>query len=204
MQIADGRATSCENAENRMAETKNLAALVQRSRSFELPDGRTVELRPLTLRDWGTIEEESVQAAKRDMIQTVARNADLLPENLREKMLLEVFKRAEELRADNLPSIKVSVSQKAANGLPLYDNDGKMVMQDVELGYAQFWLSRSMKGRLTAVWLSVRKSLPGATQDEVAEIFAEYSERTLDEAADVVGSLSKPTLGNVEPSPAAA
>ena len=187
-----------------MAETKNLAALVQRSRSFELPDGRTVELRPLTLRDWGTIEEESVQAAKRDMIQTVARNADLLPENLREKMLLEVFKRAEELRADNLPSIKVSVSQKAANGLPLYDNDGKMVMQDVELGYAQFWLSRSMKGRLTAVWLSVRKSLPGATQDEVAEIFAEYSERTLDEAADVVGSLSKPTLGNVEPSPAAA
>jgi hypothetical protein len=170
-------------------ESRNLGAVAKRSRLIPMPDGSTLEVQPLHLGDWATLEEEAVQAAKRDLLETYTKNMDLLamlPEPMREKMLLDVFKRAEDLRADNLPTVTVKVKA-----------DGKEV--EVAVGYAHWWVSRTMKGKMTAAWLGMRKAKPGLTYEGAGKLMADWGgEAQLETVANAVGEISKPTLGNGE------
>jgi hypothetical protein len=193
-----------------MSETKNLRAVTQRSRVFELADGTTLELRPLTMRDFGTLEEEAVQAAKSDLIATWARNLEHLPEAMRDAKLLEAFERAEKINAEGMPDREIDVPLRdPATRKVLRDKDtGKALSTKKQIPYAQYWMANTIKGRLTAVWLSARRADPNVTQDQLSEIFQRLGEESLDEAADAVGDLTQSQLGNEEapatPGPAAA
>lgn len=195
-----------------MQENKNLRSIsAKRSRQLPTPDGGHVEMRPLVLSDWATIEEEAVQYAKRELIQTYSRNADLLPEPIRERTIMDVFRKAESMRIDNLPTVRVMVPLFNADDTPMLEMveqaDGTMkpvqVTQPMDLSYGHYWVTKTMAGDLCSTWLSMRKSKPGLTQDEAAEIFSSFrdSESLLKEAADVVAELSRPSLGNGQPRP---
>lgn len=167
-----------------MEGTRNLGAIVTRSRVVQLDDGTNVEVRALDMADWAALEDAAVQQCKRSLIETYTKNVDLIPQAYREKMLQDAFKRAEDIRADNLPSVKVKVT--------IAD-----VEQEVPIGYAHYWLQSTVRGRLHAAWLSVRKSKPGWSLDDAAEFFAKKGgEKVLDSVADAVGAVSAPTLGN--------
>lgn len=166
-------------------ETRNLGAVVHRGRLVKMPDGTEVEVRALDLSDWAMLEDEAVSVCKRNMLETYTKNADLIPEDLRKEMLQDAFKRAEEIRADNLPSVTVKVNVPGVG------------LQDIPMGYAHYWLQSTMRGRLFASWLSVRKAKPGWTLNDAADFFAaKGGEKVLDEVANVVGEVSNPTLGN--------
>lgn len=167
-----------------MAE-RNLSAIVQRRRLVTLPDNTEVEVRALDLCDWAMLEDEAVNVHKRQLLETYTKNADLLPDDMRKDVLLAAFKRAEDVRADNLPSVMVKVNIEGAG------------IQEVPMGYAHYWLRNTMRGRLFAAWLSIRKSKPAWTLNEAAEFFAEKGgDKVLDQVADAVGEVSAPTLGN--------
>lgn len=163
----------------------NLGPMTQGSRNVSLSNGENVEVRKLNLTDWATLEDEAIQAAKRSLVETYTRNLDLIPPDMRQAMVEQAFRRAEDLRADNLPTVTVKI--KAADGTE----------QDVPLGYAHYWMGRTIRGKLTAVWLSVRKSKPQWTLDDAANFFA-AKEADLETVADAVGDVSRPTLGNAE------
>ena len=167
-----------------MAE-RNLSAIVQRRRIVTLPDNTQVEVRALDLCDWAMLEDEAVNVHKRTMLETYTRNADLIPEDMRKEMLQDAFRRASEVRADTLPSVMVKMNIEGAG------------VQEVPMGYAHWWLRTTLRGRLFAAWLSVRKSKPAWTLNDAAEFFAEKGgDKVLDQVADAVGEVSAPTLGN--------
>lgn len=125
-----------------MHGTKNLGAIVRKSRLVDLPDGSTVEIRALILSDWSFLQEEAAKHLKRDLIATYVENADLAPASMRDEMVRDAFKRAESIRADTI------TSQDAMN------------------------FGNSLKGRLLAVWLGMRGAQPHLTYDEAAAIYA--------------------------------
>jgi hypothetical protein len=158
---------------------ENLRAIVQRQRTLELSPGIAVELSAFTIRDWARIEEEALAAAKRDLIKTYTANQDLLDEASRKAILSEAFQRAETLRLDNVPPVKID----AGDGEP------------IELPFTVYWMGRTLSGLLYTVWLSARHSKPELTLDDVSKYFSVHRSR-LDEAANIVGEISRPTLGN--------
>jgi hypothetical protein len=169
-------------------ESRNLGAVAKHSRLVPMPDGTNLEIQQLHLGDWATLEEEAVQGAKRNLIETYTKNIDLIPQAHREEMLRDAFRRAEELRADNLPSVKVKMKV-----------DG--VEQDVSVGYASWWVANTVRGKLVAVWLAVRKAQPGITYDDAGRLFSAGREKALEDVANAVGELSKGTLGNADAPP---
>lgn len=203
-----------------MSDSKHLRAVSRRARSITLPDGSSIELSAPTVRDWAQLEEEAVANAKRELISTWAKNADLLPEEIRSAKLIDAFERAEKITLETLP-VKEAVG-------PAFGPDGKVVTADFKIGdlvplngggtgkcvgksgkvvyvsqqipYVQWWLSATMSGQMKAVWLSARAKTPGLTEDALMERFVQLGDEAmkeaLDEAANVVGDLSRSTLGN--------
>lgn len=192
-------------------------AVVRRRRTATLPDGTTIELEQLTFKDFAQIREEACAQYKRAMIQTWTKNLDLLPENMRQDAVQRAFDRAEKITPDAMPKKKAWV--------PTRDREGRVVrnvgeafyheeaqeliglgdplpkLADIE--YSGWWMSQDNLGKLYATWLSMRKC-PGQeklTLDEVDQMFMNQLE-ALDSAANVVGDLSAPRLGN-EDAPAA-
>ena len=152
-----------------MAESRYLGAIVRRSAVQRLQDGKNIELAALTLADWAFLQEEAAHAIKRDLIETYTRNADLLPDDIRRATILEAFKRAEDIRAETVPSEK-----------------------------SQRWIDETLRGRLMAVWRAMLPFRPGLTLDDAAVLWGQR-ELELEQAADLVAELSAPTLGNGPP-----
>ncbi len=116
-------------------------------------------------------EEEATQAAKRDLIETYAKNIDLLPEAARERVLLDAFKRAEEITAETRTSKHV------------FD-----------------WITKTRRGDLTALWLAMRRANPSVTFDQADELWSQHKDCVHAAAVQVI-DLSMSTLGNDEPPP---
>ncbi len=192
-----------------------LRAATQRSRIVDLPDGSHLELRPLTIQDWGTLEEEALKAYKREFLSTYLENLDLIPESKRAAKEAEAWERAEKLTADGIPPKIVEspavgqdgkVIRNSPPGTEVLLNSGELVTISKLVGdrcyalqkvpYAQWWFSSTFKGRMRAVWLSARRARPGVTEDELAALFMRVGEESLDDAANTVGSLSKSQVGN--------
>ena len=125
-----------------MTEMRNLGALARKSRVIELPGGMHVELRALVLSDWATLWEETAHAMRRDLIETYARNADLLPEARRQDVVMEAFRRAEAITANTIKPDDVVAFLKTS------------------------------RGELLCLWLSMRPGMPGLTYDEAAVIWS--------------------------------
>lgn len=65
-----------------------------------------------------------------------------------------------------------------------------------EVDYPIWWLSNTAKGRLFATWLSMRKTDAGLTLEDADALWAGAGEQALESAANKVGEISTPTLGN--------
>ena len=199
-----------------MAES-NLRAATQRSSMLELADGTTLEFRPLIVRDWATLEEEALKDAKRQFLQFKLSTLDLLGPDVDVDQERDKFwKQAEAMAIDDLPEKETvgpafSPSGKPikAGGLAVGDTvqtkDGDAKVHSLVAGiafvrqtmpYVNWWLGRTIKGQFMAVWLSVRKARPTMTFDDCCDIFTKLGEEAREEAADLVGQISRPTVGN--------
>jgi hypothetical protein len=180
-----------------MAE--DLRAVAQRSQIFTLPDGSKLELRPLLIRDWATLEEEALQAYKRSYLETYTRNLDLLPGTTEAKqaILMEKFQEAAQLTPDKIPPVVVDAPKWDGDKL-VRDGNGDIVRQPVPVPYAQWWFGNTLSGSQTAIWLSIRRARPNITPDEADAIYTQYGQEITNKIANAVAELSRPTLGNAE------
>ncbi len=138
--------------------------------------GQAFELSPLGLRDFGQLERQALADYKRAFIKVRADNIDLLPGEVdADKFIREAF--AEAQKIDSLPDKEVEVAgekQKAP--------------------YAIWWSDNTFDGRLYVAWLSMRKSKPDMTLDDVDELFMAAGMDALQNAAAMVGELSNASL----------
>jgi hypothetical protein len=154
-----------------MSDNSNLGSVARKSRVIPLPDGTHIELRALVIADWACIQEEASHYARRDLIETYVRNADLIADvEERRAMVREAFTRAEAITSDTISDAKVTS-----------------------------WTS-TIRGQLYGVWLSMRGSREYLTFDQASEYLAKYME-LLPGISDAVAQISRPTIKNAEPPP---
>ena len=65
-----------------------------------------------------------------------------------------------------------------------------------EVDYAIWWISHTAGGRVFATWLSMRKMDPTLTLDHADQLWTEAGADELENAANKVGEISRPRLGN--------
>lgn len=167
----------------------------RKKRVLELPNGHKIELAALGLQDWAQCADEALQQYRRQQIENTTRNADLLPEGLREEMIRKAFSEAQALTVDDLPKKQTELPVfDAKTRRPKMSASGKPVIQVQTVDYAIWWISKTPQGMLYSTWLSAKRAGSEMTLDEIDELFANSG--GLDKAADVVGDLTKPELGN--------
>lgn len=171
-----------------MAERDGMEVL-SRVRSVELSDGRRFIVSPLSVGDYISCREQSLDYYKRQELRTYTKNVDLIKEAGGDvnTILGEAFEKAKEISYEDLPSKEVTSSEGT---------------QKIE--YSMWWMGETPEGMMFAVWLSLRKdeSQRDMTLDEVYEIFTEESQRgDLEDIAQAVGEVTQPSLaGNGEAS----
>lgn len=153
---------------------KGLRESTSRGRLVELPNGRTVEIRPLTLRDLAQLEEQSLAAHKRTYLETYSKNIDLIPKEFLRDWLKEAFQTASAMSVDSLPS------KKTESGRPVE--------------YAFWWAGHTIAGKMNAVWLSLRRADPSIKFDDLDQLIGTDAE-TLERLANAIGEISAPTEG---------
>lgn len=176
-----------------MLASKNLTAVARRSRVIELPDGKHVELKALTLADWATIEEEAVQAHRRAHIQTWLRNADLLQRDPGE------LEKVEATDGHELQRLKQRVNKLIADcnyndliGRAIGECNG-ITVDTMPPHAIPAWLD-TQRGRLTIVWLSMRGADQSLTFDDVSALLSEHSQ-LIQSIAEAAAEISIGKLG---------
>ena len=172
-------------------------AAVLRSRIINLPDGTPIELAQFSFRDFQLIKEEACAHYRRSLISTYTRNLDLVPEGKRGTILDEAFRRAEQIGPEDLPKRrhKMPVRNKETGALKRNPETGELILEEQDIQYAQWWSSFTLEGNLYGVWLGARKCNPAVTLDYIQKAYLDHASE-LDAAADVMGELSEPRLGN--------
>lgn len=169
--------------------------VAQGRQSYSLPDGRTVLVSPLVLRDVSTIENECLRRYKKVYMQSVMDSLDCLPENLQQKKQEEAWEKMLAFTNADLPSKEVLAYVPMANGKFKRDAAGKLVQEKRLMKYEEWWVVNQSEGRAFAMWLSARKEQPDLTL-EYFENLVVQNPTDADELADIIGDLTKPTLGN--------
>jgi hypothetical protein len=202
-----------------MAES-NLRAATQRSSFLDLPNGEQLEFRPLIMRDWGTLEEAALKEYKRQWLQHKLDTVDILhpddtPEQLAERKQ-ELEDKAAAMTLDDCRDREVDFPAYDVKGKPIPAGDlkvgdivttrqgdkpvigymGGYACVRQTMAYVNWWLSRTTTGRFMSIWLSVRKARPTMTFDDCCRLFTSLPLETQQQAGDVVGDISKPTVGN--------
>ena len=136
------------------------------------------ELHPLYLKDWGQLERLALQAYKRDLLDTYTENMHRVPDEDKQATLATAFEKAAGVGLDSMAPKKLE--------------DGS------EMEYAIWWASATFDGRLSMIWLSMRRSQPDLTIEQVSEIVGKAGMDQMKQAADTVGDLSIPQVGNSE------
>ena len=169
--------------------------VTQRRQSYTLPNGRTVFLAPLVLRDISTIEQECLRRYKKTYMQSVTDCLDMLPESMRESKLADAWEKMLAMTNADLPKSTMETYVPLPNGKFKRDAAGKLVKEPRKLAYEEWWVSFSNEGKAFSTWISIRKEQPDITLELVESIIVQAPE-AFDELADIVGELTKPTLGN--------
>lgn len=178
-----------------MPEQEMSTAAVSTSVLHQMPDGSSVELSRLRLRDFEQIKQECLRQYRRSMIDTWTSNADLLPEDKQEQLIIEAVQRAEAVRLEDLPKQRTELPQYEDDGKYKRDADGNVLTHIVEAPYEIWWLSSTPEGMLQAAWLSMRQC-PGQenmTIDDVDKIFMDNQDQ-LGQVAQTVGDISESKL----------
>lgn len=178
-----------------MALDTGLKSVTQGRQTFELPGGRKVLLSPLVLRDVSTVEQECLRRWKKIYMQSVTESLEFLPESMRDKKLADCWDKMLGMTNADLPKQKAKVFVPLPNGKFKRDAAGALVQEEQLLPYEQWWVVATNEGRLFSTWLSIRKEQPDITLEFLEQIMV-GKEEDLAELADMVGELTKPSLGN--------
>lgn len=170
-------------------------AAVRRRRSITLPDGTAVEIEQMTFRDFMRVREEACAEYKRGLIQTYTRNIDLVPTDRQATIIQEAFEKAEKVTPDTLPTHTIRLPKRTTAGKIVRDAAGAIVMEEQVIEYATWWMAETSVGKVFALWLAASKCNPKITREWIEEKFTD-SPDALDDAANVIGELSEPRLGN--------
>ncbi len=188
------------------------SSAAKRRRTLTLPSGATVEVEQLSFKDFCQAREEALAEYKRGLISTYTRNSDLAPPEMKEGLILKAFEKCESITADDMPKRKAWLPQRQQNGKPVRNKGeafkhepsgewiktGDPLLEEQEIDFASWWLSYTSAGKIYGVWLALRRcqGQENITLDAVGAMFIDQL-AALDAAADVVGEISTPQLGNL-------
>lgn len=170
------------------------AAFKQRQ-VFPLKNGRKVELSQLGMQDFIQLKAEALKRYRREQIEAVTDNLDLVPEDRRDKLIEDAIYKAREVTAANLPQQKIQWPLRDNKGQLLKDDNGFPLTKEIPVPYEMWWMSETPEGKLQAAWLSIRacKGQEDFTIEQVDELFKDALDE-LDEAANLVGEMSAPKI----------
>lgn len=185
----------------------DLRPVARRVATFKTPNGKEVVLCSLVLGDFASACEQALQEYRRDKIKAWTANADLMPESERTRWIREAFEKAEKITVEDLPKKAIEVADLDKDGNFQHDEDGE-IKTKMKKGhhYVEWWMSQTVSGKLYSVWLSMRRA-PGqekVTLEEADELFTaglESGANALEEAAQLVGDLSRSELAKNSQTP---
>jgi len=176
--------------------TSSKGTVVNRRHVMQVGDKR-VEIEALTLQDWVQAEEEALNAYRRSMISTWTKNADLLPEEIREAKTLEAFDKAQGISLEDLPDQQMEMpTVDPRTGKPIKGRRGRPVTGMQPVPYTAWWMSKTVAGMRYSVYLSRKRADPTFRIEDADEWFQQMKEDHLEELANKVGELSEPQVGN--------
>jgi hypothetical protein len=187
------------------ARATGLGAPIRRSITHTMTKGkfagRTFELMQLGIRDLVACQEECTEDYKRAHLQTYTRNVDLMPPDMREKMIGDAFLAASEIHYEGLPAKMLSFPVRDRKGVVTVDPEtGRPVMEARKVEYVMWWLTETVKGKLHSAWLAMRKcqGQGSLTLADVDDVFVD-STGDLETTVEKVGELSmQRVLGNAD------
>ena len=159
--------------------------------------GQTLEVRPLNLKDYGTLELCALKDWKKKRIESYAQILDYLPAEERKPLLLKAAEENAKLDESDLPT-----------KTQMFDGDGNVTLDEAEcvkkrkIPYVQWWSAMTHEGRISSVWLSLRKAQPQLTLEDVEQLVGDEP-HALVELANAVGEVSQSSLGPPGNPPAA-
>ncbi len=156
-----------------------------------------VLLAPLVLRDVGTIENECLRRYKKTYMQSVIDCLEFIPAGEQQKKREDAWEKMLRLTNEDLPQQTALLVVPLPNGTFKRDADGKLVQERKKVKYEEWWVTQTSEGKAFSMWLSLRKE-PGQEDItlEYLESLAIADPNKFDELADIVGELTKPSLGN--------
>lgn len=186
-----------------------LSTVARRTKSVELPNGRSIELSQLTIKDLVALREQACDEYKRSILRTYTQNQDMLAGiDLKDKVA-EIA----QITPDDMPMKKAWTAMRNEEGEIIksdrdkyfhkqansWVNRGDPVPALGDVPYEAWWSSATPMGRLHTLWYSMRHCAgqQNITLDEVVEIFTD--EALVASLADDIGSLSAQRLGKEQP-----
>ncbi len=159
--------------------------------------GREIAIGSIGIKEMGSSRQAALVHYKREKIEGVCRNLDLLPEDQQAEMRRKAFSDANRIEIDDLPD-KTAEEPLEKDGKPLEDDKGNVLTKTRTFDYSAWWSSFHPDGQLFSIWQSVNKHGQEMSLQEISDIFS-TSPDDLSEVVDIIGELSNPTLlGNGE------
>ena len=164
-------------------------------------EGKTVRFAQLEVSDFVEIQEQALKVYKRRFIETYTDNISLVPEHLRDNIVLKAFEEARQIDVADLPSrtMQLPLYKSNGKGRVLVTRNGQPVLQNREVDYAMHWMSDTPEGKLYVAWLSLKKvaGQESMTISDADEMFIDAQD-DLEAAAQMVGDMSGPHIGTEE------
>ena len=154
-----------------------------------------VELHPLTMGDWATLERTALKLYQDGLLEAYTRNAKLLPAEIQHDEIRGAFRRVSEMAAADLPRKEIVAYVRDAAGKVVSDENGVPRERMMPVPYLQWWLT-TFEGKRYQVWLSMRRHDKRVTLEHVDNVFSEAGRPALQAASDMVAELSVPQLKN--------
>ena len=162
--------------------------------------GEKVLLTSLRVQDWVSIEKEALRLFKEEFIKTSTDNLHLLKvsSERQEELGLKAIAEARQIQAEDLPSRRTRVQAYKSNGkgkrVPVFDDNNRPVLREVEVDYATHWLSDTAEGKLFATWLSITqvKGQENMTMEDAGVLLLDEIDK--EEVAQLIGEISNPKV----------
>lgn len=159
--------------------------------------GSEITIGSIGIKEMGSARQAALLHYKREKIEGVCKNLDLLPEEDRDAMRKEAFRDANRIEIDDLPE-KTVEEPLEQDGKVLEDDDGNTLTRNRTFDYSTWWSAFHPVGQLFSIWQSMNKHGQEIGLQDISDIFS-TSPEDLKEVVDIIGELSNPTLlGNGE------
>ena len=190
-------------------------AIARKSVTVQLKNGKHVQFGQLVIKDFLDLREEARNDYVRGVMATSLKNLDMFPPEDHAALRNRALEKAESITVDSLPKQKAWVAKRdVITGKIVrhrgqrfrhepsgqWVEDGAPLLEEEEIDYAGWWQSQTRLGQLHVLLRSIRRGCPAQEHWTLDDVIAAVGEddQFLDEAANTIGILSAPTLGNAE------